>query len=80
MTWLLPSYEKENKEDVNPKDFIIENAKDETIVRLPNSVKGQQFIIQNCENSNIYIYDHINTITVDDCNGCNVFIGPTKGR
>lgn len=72
-------YSWENKESVNPKDYIIENAKDETIVRLPGSVKGQQFIIQNCENSNIYIYDHINTITVDDCNGCNVFIGPTKG-
>ncbi|GFW78024.1 protein XRP2 [Trichonephila clavipes] len=42
-------YSWENKEEVNPKDFIIENAKDETIVRLPGSVKGQQFIIQNCE-------------------------------
>ncbi|GFS32440.1 protein XRP2 [Nephila pilipes] len=72
-------YSWDNKEEVNPKDFIIENAKDETIVKLPGSVKGQQFIIQNCENSNIYIYDHINTITVDDCNGCNIFIGPTKG-
>ncbi|XP_015926821.1 protein XRP2 [Parasteatoda tepidariorum] len=73
------AYSWDEKKTVNPKDFIIENAKDETVVRLPGSVKGQQFIIQNCDNSNIYIYDHINTITVDDCNGCNIFIGPTKG-
>lgn len=40
---------RENKEVINPKDYIVENLKDETVVRLPGSVKGQQFIIQNCE-------------------------------
>ena len=41
-------------------------------------VLGEQFVIQNCENSNIYLFDHINTVTVDDCKNCKMFIGPTK--
>ncbi|XP_067127001.1 protein XRP2-like [Centruroides vittatus] len=73
------TYSWDNKEKVNPKDYTIENLKGETAGKLPGSVNGQQFIIQNCENSNIYIFDHINTATVDDCKNCNVFIGPTKG-
>ena len=39
---------------------------------------GEQFVIQNCENSNIFLFDYINTVTVDDCKGCKIFIGPTK--
>ena len=39
---------------------------------------GEQFVIQNCENSNIYLFDHINTVTIDDCKNCKLFIGPTK--
>ena len=39
---------------------------------------GEQFVIQNCENSNIYLFDHINTVTIDDCKNCKMFIGPTK--
>jgi protein XRP2 len=39
---------------------------------------GEQFVIQNCENSNIYLFDHTNTVTIDDCKMCKIFIGPTK--
>ena len=35
-------------------------------------------MIQNCENSNIYLFDHTNTVTIDDCKMCKIFIGPTK--
>ena len=41
-------------------------------------ILGEQFVIQNCENSNIYLFDHINTVTIDDCKNCKMFIGPTK--
>lgn len=72
-------YSWDLKEKVNPKDFIIEDVKNDTVGKLPGSINGQQFIIQNCQNSNIYVFDWINTITVDDCYMCNIFIGPTKG-
>jgi len=41
---------------------------------------GEQFTIQNCENATIYLLDHINTLTIDDCTGCKILTGPIKVR
>ncbi|KAK7070327.1 Protein Xrp2, partial [Halocaridina rubra] len=70
---------RDKREKVNPADFTIENISNQEIGRLPGSINGQQFIIQNCQASQIYLFDHINTITVDDCSNCIIFIGPTTG-
>lgn len=41
-------------------------------------IPGEQIAIQNCENATIYLFDHINTLTIDDCIGCKILTGPTK--
>lgn len=64
---------------IDPKDYTFSGLKDETVGRLPGKVAGQQFIIQDCENCSIYIFDHSATITVDDCVNCQIFLGPIKG-
>ncbi|XP_002741479.1 protein XRP2-like [Saccoglossus kowalevskii] len=71
------SWERNDRPD--PKDFTIENLKGETVGRVPGTINGQQFILNNCEDCNIYIYDHTATVTVDDCVNCRIFIGPIKG-
>ncbi|CAG0881209.1 unnamed protein product [Darwinula stevensoni] len=65
-------------EKVDPKDYTIENQRDVLTGRTPGTIRGQQFIIQNCSNSSIYLYDHIGAITVDDCSDCKMFIGPVR--
>ena len=40
---------RDKRERVDPKDITIENLKDDTAGRLPGTLNGQQFIIQNCE-------------------------------
>ena len=40
---------RDKRDRIDPKDVTIENLKDETAGRLPGTVNGQQFIIQNCE-------------------------------
>ncbi|RWS28299.1 protein XRP2-like protein, partial [Leptotrombidium deliense] len=42
-------------------------------------INGQQFIVQNCQNANVFVFDHISSVTVDDCTDCAFFFGPTKG-
>uniref|UniRef100_A0A8D0GHU3 Protein XRP2 n=1 Tax=Sphenodon punctatus TaxID=8508 RepID=A0A8D0GHU3_SPHPU len=64
---------------IDPKDYMFSGLKDETVGRLPGKVAGQQFVIQDCENCNIYILDHSATITIDDCTSCRIFLGPVKG-
>ncbi|XP_027216690.2 protein XRP2 [Penaeus vannamei] len=73
------TYSWDKKEKVNPADYTIENISNEEVGRLPGTINGQQFIIQNCQSSKIYLFDFINTITVDDCSDCVIFIGPTTG-
>jgi len=64
---------------VDLKDYMFSGLKDVTVGRLPGKVAGQQFLIQDCENCNIYIFDHSATVTIDDCTNCVIFLGPVKG-
>lgn len=72
-------YSWDQREKVDPKDYMFSGLKDETVGRLPGKVAGQQFLIQDCENCNIYIFDHSATVTIDDCTNCIIFLGPVKG-
>ena len=71
-------YSWEKRATINVKDFIVDGIKNETVGRMPGSVDGQQFIIQNCEDCNIYIFDHCAAVTVDDCTNCRILIGAIK--
>ena len=71
------SWDRDDRPD--PKDFTISNIEGETCFRKPGSVKGQQFIIKNCKDSSIYIYDNSAMVTIDDCQNCVIFLGPIKG-
>lgn len=64
---------------VDPKDYMLTGLKDATVGRLPGKLNGQQFVIQECENCNIYVFDHSATITIDDCVNCRIVLGPVKG-
>ncbi|KAK1167603.1 protein XRP2-like [Acipenser oxyrinchus oxyrinchus] len=72
-------YSWDKREKVDPKDYMLTGLKDETVGRLPGTLNGQQFAIQDCENCNIYVFDHSATITIDDCTNCRLFLGPVKG-
>lgn len=64
---------------MDPKDYMLTGLKDVTVGRLPGKLNGQQFVIQECENCNIYVFDHSATITIDDCVNCRIVLGPVKG-
>ncbi|XP_021926318.1 protein XRP2-like isoform X2 [Zootermopsis nevadensis] len=46
---------------------------------MPGAVNGQQFVIQNCKNTSIFVFDHANTVTVDDCINCKIILAAVKG-
>ena len=48
------------------------------VVKSEGSIDGQQFIVQNCQNSTIFILDYSDTITVDNCSECKIVIGPVQ--
>lgn len=65
---------------MNAKDYLIENITKKEITRLPGTVNGQQFSIQNCSNATIMIFDFIDSVTIDDCQNCTIILGAVKAR
>lgn len=75
------SWDKKRSEaGMNPVNSLIQNENDSQILRESGSINGDQFMIRNCHNCSIYLADHINTLTIDDCKNCKIFAGPTKVR
>ncbi|KAJ3598838.1 hypothetical protein NHX12_032802 [Muraenolepis orangiensis] len=72
-------YSWDTREKVDPKDYMLSGLKDTAVGRLPGTLNGQQLVIQDCENCDIFVFDHSAAITVDDCVNCRVFLGPVKG-
>ncbi|XP_017335897.1 protein XRP2 [Ictalurus punctatus] len=72
-------YSWDKRDKVDPKDFTLSGLKDATVGRLPGTLNGQQFIIQECENCNIYVFDHSAAVNVDDCVNCRIVLGPVRG-
>lgn len=64
---------------MDPKDYMLTGLRDVTVGRLPGKLNGQQFVIQECENCDIYVLDHSAAVTIDDCVNCRVVLGPTRG-
>ncbi|KAK6630140.1 hypothetical protein RUM44_005691 [Polyplax serrata] len=73
------SWDEKRKSAVKADDYIIENLVCQEAIKVPRSIDGQQFIIQNCKDSTIYLLDYINTISIDDCINCKIILGPVEG-
>ncbi|XP_066936725.1 protein XRP2-like [Clytia hemisphaerica] len=71
------SWDRDDRPD--PKDYTISEQDGTVCGRKPGTINGQQFIIENCKNSSIYIYDHSAMVTIDRCENCTIFIAPIKG-
>uniref|UniRef100_A0A158P962 CARP domain-containing protein n=1 Tax=Angiostrongylus cantonensis TaxID=6313 RepID=A0A158P962_ANGCA len=69
------SWERRAQMDI--EKFRIHDVDGDTVVR--RGVAGQPMIIETCKDTNIIVLDHTSTITVDDCTGCLIVLGPCAG-
>lgn len=73
----VPVWEQRKKLD--PKDFIASGCANETIVRMPGSIQGQQFVIEGLENCTLLLLDNMDSVQMDDCINCRVYAAPVEG-
>jgi len=66
--------------DLNPADFKFSKRENETILKSTGTIMGQQFIVEECKNCDIYLLDHIGSMTIDLCNNCRIICGPVESR
>ena len=60
--------------------LVISDQEGGTVGRLPGQLNGRQFRIKNCRDVSILILDNTDSVTVEKCINCQIFIAPTKGR
>uniref|UniRef100_A0A1B6D388 Tubulin binding cofactor C-like domain-containing protein n=1 Tax=Clastoptera arizonana TaxID=38151 RepID=A0A1B6D388_9HEMI len=76
---LLKKYSWDDKKSVvDPSDYILNELLNKEAWKLPGDINGEQIVIKNCTNTLIYVLDHINMVTIDDCIGCKIITGPVK--
>jgi len=66
------------KKKLDPKDFMFLERTRETLVKEPGSVAGQQFVIMDCNDCDIFLCDHCEMVTIDRCKNSRIFIGPCE--
>ncbi len=72
------TYSWDKKPRLDPKDFMCMNIEGEEVCKQEGQINGQQFVIDNCKRSKIFVFDHCASVTIDDCVDCLIFIGPVE--
>ena len=52
----------------------------QTVIRKPGQIDGQQFIVDSCKDCVIRIFDHCAQVTIDDCVGCEIIVVSTPAN
>jgi len=47
-------------------------------IKAPGEINGQMFIIEDCEDCDIYICDYTAQVQIDYCKNCRIFVGPSE--
>jgi len=71
---------RENKETVDRALLSICDQVGGAAWRLPGQLNGQQFRVRSCSSVDVWIMDHTNSVTVENCRDCQIVVAPTKGR
>ena len=48
--------------------------------KLPGSLNGNSFAMEDCKNAKLYVFDFTGAVTIDDLINCDIILGPIKGR
>jgi hypothetical protein len=59
------------------QDYEVRGLKGGQVAKEPGSLNGQVFVIADCHDADMYIFDHTASVTVDDCKSSH---GPTTRR
>jgi hypothetical protein len=61
----------------NVNDYMLKKL--DKGLHLKNKIEGQQFIVEDCTGSSIFLLDHIAALTVDSCKDVILVTGPIEG-
>lgn len=48
------------------------------LTKLPGSINGQQFIVEDCRDCDIFLLDNCTSVQIDACVNCRILVGPCQ--
>lgn len=63
------------------EDFVFSNIKNEpssVLMKLPGTINGQQFIVEDCHDCDIFLMDNCTSVQIDECVNCRILVGPCQ--
>eukprot|EP01049_Picozoa_sp_SAG25_P002644 SAG25_NODE_141_length_14084_cov_356.219148_6_plen_88_part_00 len=45
---------------------------------LVNDIGGRPHVLDSCKDCKVSLLDHAATVTIDDCAGCQIIVGPSS--
>ena len=69
-----------NKKNLNPLDFLLKSIQNEVVIKSNSMINNEQFLIEECEKSSIFLLDCIGSMFIDYCKDCYIVIGPISSR
>ncbi|OWY98762.1 hypothetical protein PHMEG_00030394 [Phytophthora megakarya] len=61
------------------EDFIFSKIQTASfLAKLPGTINGQQFVIEDCHNCDIFLLDHCTSVQIDACINCRIVVGPCE--
>jgi protein XRP2 len=45
---------------------------------MPKSINGQQFIVRNCTDCDVFLLDYSGQVIIENCTNCFVFVAPCE--
>jgi hypothetical protein len=62
------------------EDFVFSRIVGPSLqIKQPGSVNGQQFLVEECRDCDIFVLDHCTSVQIDECANCRIVIGPCQG-
>ncbi|OMJ92722.1 hypothetical protein SteCoe_4472 [Stentor coeruleus] len=61
-----------------PEEYIFKDKKNQTLIKMPNTINGQVFNIEKLSDCEIFILDISEIIYIDNCSNCKFYVAPVK--
>lgn len=67
------------KKVIDRSIFVQKNKTDETIVRVPGQINGNQFLANTLTNCKVIVHDFCDSMTLDNCKNCDFVLAAVRG-
>jgi hypothetical protein len=73
-------FETGTPQKADKRNFIFVNASDQELIKYPGQVNGNPFKLSYLSNCTVWLLDVLATINADNCDGCNLYLGPVSNK